>query len=201
LELLVERRGVGPRTTAVSQERGRRFCLTSPPAACNARQTSLACSTPMMLVGRAAPQRNRVTPAAKTASMRSRRAIHSACSIPSCAVDHDVGDRELAQVEQATHHVAVELFDDAGAMHEIDGARNSSPATGSTGSCRPASPTARRMSLTSHSTTFRIGENSCTSARPAGPSAMAMRSGMLKAAVFGSTSAEHEYQHRLTSVA
>ena len=38
------------------------------------------------------------------------------------AVDHDVGHGELAQIEHAAHHVAVELFDDAGAMQEIDGA-------------------------------------------------------------------------------
>ena len=38
------------------------------------------------------------------------------------AVDHDVGDRELAQIENAAHHVAVELLDDAGVMQQIDGA-------------------------------------------------------------------------------
>ena len=36
------------------------------------------------------------------------------------AVDHHVGHGELAQIEHAAHHVAVELFHDAGAVQEID---------------------------------------------------------------------------------
>ena len=35
---------------------------------------------------------------------------------------HHIGHRELAQIEEAAHHVAVEFFDHPGAMHQIDGA-------------------------------------------------------------------------------
>ena len=38
------------------------------------------------------------------------------------AVDHDVGHRQFAQVEQAAHHVAVELLDAALAVQQVDGA-------------------------------------------------------------------------------
>ena len=36
------------------------------------------------------------------------------------AVDHHVGDREVAQVEQAAEHVAVELLDAAFAVQQVD---------------------------------------------------------------------------------
>ena len=38
------------------------------------------------------------------------------------AMDHDVGDLQLAQVEQAAEHVAVVLLDPAFVMQQIDGA-------------------------------------------------------------------------------
>ena len=38
------------------------------------------------------------------------------------AVDHHVGDHELAQIEHAAEHVAVERFDVAFAVQQIDGA-------------------------------------------------------------------------------
>src|SRR5205085_2915015 len=36
------------------------------------------------------------------------------------AMDHHIRHGELAQIEQAAHHVAVEFLHDAGAMHQID---------------------------------------------------------------------------------
>ena len=38
------------------------------------------------------------------------------------AVDHHVGDGEVAQIEHAAEHVAVELLDAALAVQQIDGA-------------------------------------------------------------------------------
>ena len=37
-------------------------------------------------------------------------------------MDHDVGHRQIAQIEQPAHHVAVELLDAALAVQQIDGA-------------------------------------------------------------------------------
>jgi len=36
------------------------------------------------------------------------------------AVDHDVGDREVAQIEQAAEHVAIVFLDAALTMEEVD---------------------------------------------------------------------------------
>jgi hypothetical protein len=38
------------------------------------------------------------------------------------AMDHDIGHRQVAQIEQPAHHVAVQLFDAALAVQEVDGA-------------------------------------------------------------------------------
>ena len=64
----------------------------------------------------------RVTGAVSTASTISSRRIVGVDRHHLGAVDHDVGHRQLAQIEQAAHHVAVELLDDALAVQEIDGA-------------------------------------------------------------------------------
>ena len=54
------------------------------------------------------------------------------------AVDHHVGDLQLAQIEQAAEHVAVELLHLAFAVQQIDRAAQSlASATGSAGRRRP----------------------------------------------------------------
>ena len=62
-------------------------------------------------------------------------------------------------------------------------------------------PKPRRMSRTSHSTAFRTGENQRTIRSTGRATTRAMRSGMLKAAVFGSTSATTKTTTVITSVA
>ena len=74
------------------------------------------------VVGRAAPQRQPGDAGGEHGVDDSLRRLVGIEHDHLGAMDHDVGDRQLAQIEQAAHHVAVELFHDAGAMHEIDGA-------------------------------------------------------------------------------
>ncbi len=62
-------------------------------------------------------------------------------------------------------------------------------------------PKARRMMRTSHSTPVRTGENQRTIRSTGRATASAMRSGALKAAVFGSTSATTKINSVMTSVA
>ena len=62
-------------------------------------------------------------------------------------------------------------------------------------------PKPRRMSRTSHSTVRRIGANKRTVLSTGFATASAMRSGALKAAVFGSTSATTKISTVITSVA
>src|SRR3712207_7303312 len=43
------------------------------------------------------------------------------CALP-ISVDHDVGNLQLAEVQDAAHHVAVVLLDRSVAMQKVDGA-------------------------------------------------------------------------------
>ena len=117
-------------------------------------------------------------------------------------MDHDVGHGELAQIEHAAHHVAVELLHDAGAMHEVDGAAqllarrkdgvdladlHADPAQND-----PHQPLDRLQDRQRSSETVRsIGW----------ATASAMRSGALNAAVFGSTSHSTKISAVITMVA
>ena len=39
-------------------------------------------------------------------------------------MDHDVRHRQVTQIEQSAHHVAIQLFDAALAVQEVDSAAN-----------------------------------------------------------------------------
>ena len=102
------------------------------------------------------------------------------------AVDHHVGDFELAQIEHAADHVAVELLDAAFAVQEIDrAAQFLVRRTGSAGSRRPACRTAAASSATNASIAISIGPNMRTTNCIGRATASATRSGALMAAVFG----------------
>ena len=106
------------------------------------------------------------------------------------AVDHHVGDGEVAQVEQAAEHVAILLLDAALAMQEIDRAAQllvrrehrlvfaDPEAERSPESCAPAIRPRRAPGVSMRTTAIDRAR------RPAS----AMRSGESIAAVFGSTS-------------
>ena len=121
LELLGQRADVGHEPGRqrdrhdVDLRRGRRSAFLS------ARSRSLACRMPTMFSGLVAPQRHAGVPAP-----RARRCTISLGRIVGVdhdhlgAVDHDVGDRQVAQVEQAADHVAVVLLDAALAVQQVD---------------------------------------------------------------------------------
>ena len=67
------------------------------------------------------------------------------------AVDHDVGDGEVAQVEQAAEHVAVVLLDAAFAVQEIDGAAQLLVRREDRCVVPDPKPNRRRIQRTSHS--------------------------------------------------
>ena len=68
------------------------------------------------------------------------------------AVDHDVGDGEVAQVEQAAEHVAVVLLDAALLMQEIDGSAQFLMGDRNPWSSPTRNPNKRRIQRTSAST-------------------------------------------------
>ena len=105
------------------------------------------------------------------------------------AVDHDVGDGEIAQVEQTAEHVAVLLLDAAFMMQKID--RPAQFLVGgqeSPGRPRLEMPNRRRIQRTSASTPISNGPSSRTIQAIGRATSSAIRSGALIATVLGSTS-------------
>ena len=96
--------------------------VASPSSACSARNKSLTCRMPTMFSGLPRQSGMRVH----------RRGDHRVDQVfrlfvgverdHAGAVDHHVGDHQLAQVEHAAEHVAVERLHVAFAMQQIDGA-------------------------------------------------------------------------------
>ena len=92
----------------------------SRPAASSARRRSLACSTPTMFSWLAAPERQaRIGRGQHLAHDLLRGEVGVDGPHPG-AVDHHVGHREIAQVEQAAEHVALGFGDPALPMQQVD---------------------------------------------------------------------------------
>ena len=93
----------------------------SPPAASSARKRSLACSTPMILSGSLAPDRQARIGRGDDLADQFRRGGRSALSVTHLgAMDHHVGDLQLAQIEHAAEHVAVAARDAALLVQDVD---------------------------------------------------------------------------------
>ena len=96
------------------------------------------------------------------------------------AVDHHVGDREVAQIEQAAEHVAVVLLDAALAVQQVDRAaqflvrRQDRP-----GRRRPGCRTAAGSSAPAPRSPISTGPNSRTTQAIGRATSSAMRSGAL----------------------
>ncbi len=117
------------------------------------------------------------------------------------AVDHHVGQRELAQIEHAAEHVAVELLDAALAVQQIDGAaqflvrRQHRLILADDDADVLEQPAHQRLDRIS------IGPSTVTTSCIGRATLSAMRSGALNAAVFGSTSAKTTMTTVITTVA
>ena len=118
------------------------------------------------------------------------------------AVDHHVGDGEIAQVEQAAEHVAVVLLDAALVVQQIDRRRAAPRApTGSAWSSPTRKPNRRRIQRTSASIADQHGPSSRTTHEIGRATSSATRSGALIATVFGSTSPKTTTSTVMTTVA
>ena len=117
------------------------------------------------------------------------------------AMKHDVGDFELAQVEHAADHVAVELLDAALAVEEVDRAAQLVVAGQDAWFSPTRMPNGRSSHLTNASIAISTGPKIRTTQSIGRATASAIRSGALIAAVFGSTSQNTTIRKVITTVA
>ena len=132
---------------------------TSPPAACRARSTSLACSTPMMLSGEPRHSGSRVTPAASTASISSRGG--SSASSMTILVRWTMTSETVSSRRSSRPPIMSRSSFSTTPARCI---RSTAPRNSSRGVridwiLPSGMPTARRMSRTSHSTAAEIGRS------------------------------------------
>ena len=92
----------------------------SPPAAWIARNRSFTCRMPTMFSGDPRHSGIRVTNSSSTRSTTFSARLADIGGDHLGAVDHDVGHGEVAQVEQSAEHVAIELFDAAFPVQQVD---------------------------------------------------------------------------------